>query len=266
HFAEQTYKGKVVFITGGSAGIGLEIATFYARAGAAVVVTARRQQVLDDACAAILKAAPGADVLTISLDVVQTEQVEAAVKETLDRFGKIDICIANAAMVDRWDRPFLKEDPNKWWQAVEVNVRGNFNAAYYTLAHLAKTKGYFITITSEAAQLRMPIGSSYLVSKHALGRFVELAALENPEVKVMAVHPGGIKTDGAMTNPEFEPFLTDSLQLPAATLLYLTSGKADWLNGRFVSSNWDLEEVERVWKDKIVEEQALVSRLHVPSS
>ena len=56
----------------------------------------------------------------------------------------------------------------------------------------------------------------------------------------------------------------DSVALPAATILYLTSGKADFLRGRYVSSTWDLGEVERDWKEKIVAQNALVNKLAIP--
>jgi hypothetical protein len=52
--------------------------------------------------------------------------------------------------------------------------------------------------------------------------------------------------------------------LAAATILYLTSGKADYLSGRFVSSTWDLGEVEREWKEKIVAQNGLVNKLSIP--
>jgi hypothetical protein len=52
--------------------------------------------------------------------------------------------------------------------------------------------------------------------------------------------------------------------LSASTIQYLTSGKADYLNGRFVSSTWDLGEVERDWKEKIVAQRSLVSKLSIP--
>ena len=103
---------------------------------------------------------------------------------------------------------------------------------------------------------------------------------------MFSLHPGSIKTDLAMRNPQYEANMIDTKQLAAATALYLTAGNADWLSGRyayfrcvscdaelifsrkrpfrFVSSNWDLKEVEEKWKDRIVEHEALVSRLSIP--
>lgn len=151
-----------------------------------------------------------------------------------------------------------------------------------TLPHLDQTKGYLIIISSGAAQFRIPLASDYCVSKHAVVRFNEFVAMgkqprhsplsrltpssaEHPDVKSFAVHPGSIKTDTSMNNPAWEPYMIDSPRLPAATALRLTSGKDNYLSGRFVSCNWDLDEVEKNYKVKIVEDSALVSRLSVPA-
>jgi len=135
----------------------------------------------------------------------------------------------------------------------------------FSIPHLKATKGYIVAISSLAAQTRWPFTSAYGTSKHALGRFVEFIALENPDVKALALHPGAIKTDMAELTGVPQDMLVDSLQLPAATLLRLTSGRMDWLTSRYVSSNWDLDQVEKEWKKKIISENALVSKLAVPT-
>jgi hypothetical protein len=86
---------------------------------------------------------------------------------------------------------------------------------------------------------------------------------ENPDIRIFCIHPGTIATklveeSGSPVVPQ------DAIALPAATILYLTSGKADYLSGRYVSANWDLGEVERDWKEKIVTQNALINKLAVP--
>ncbi|KAJ7142665.1 hypothetical protein C8R44DRAFT_865984 [Mycena epipterygia] len=134
----------------------------------------------------------------------------------------------------------------------------------FALLELVKTKGYSIIIGSVGAQMHMPFASSYVVSKHALNRFNEYIHAEHPEVKIFSLNPGAIKTSMAENNPEAAPWLIDTLQLPAATCLRLTSGREDWLTGRYVSANWNLDEVESDWKTRIIEQEALVNRLHIP--
>ncbi|ETW77150.1 hypothetical protein HETIRDRAFT_441698 [Heterobasidion irregulare TC 32-1] len=264
HYDKKSCKGKVVFVAGASRGIGEEIAITYARAGASVVLGGRKQATLDAVKKTILESVDGVQVLDVILDVTKAKQVDDAVKVVIAQFGKLDIVIANAGALTTWNQPFTEEDPDAWWNVLEVNVRGVYNVARYTTPHLSKTRGYFVAISSLAAQIRIPFGSSYAVSKHAVGRFVEHMKLETPEIKVFSLHPGSIKTDLAMQNPQFERAMVDTTQLAAATALYLTAGNADWLSGRFVSSNWDLKEVEEKWKGRILEHEALVSRLSIP--
>ena len=91
-------------------------------------------------------------------------------------------------------------------------------------------------------------------------------SVEYPDIKVFSVHPGVIKTTlyDEMTGGESK-FPISAVGLAAATVLYLTAGKADYLSGRFVSSMWDLGEVERDWKEKIVSQNCLVSKLSIPT-
>ncbi|TFK67274.1 NAD-P-binding protein [Pluteus cervinus] len=264
HFTNKTYAGKSVIVTGASRGIGLEIALFYAKAGANVAIVARDQADLDSAKTTILAAAPDAKVTTYVVDVTNTNIVKSFVESVVAAFGKLDIVISNAAKADPWQKPFTEYDPDNWWRTMEVNIRGVYNIAHFTIPELAKTKGYHIIIGSIGGQLRTPFASSYGISKHAVNRLNEYILIENPDVKALCVHPGAISTELAKLNPEFAPMLIDTLQLPAATLLRLTSGRDDWYNGKFVNSNWNLDEVEAQFKEKIIEQGALVNRLHMP--
>ncbi|KAJ7624831.1 NAD-P-binding protein [Roridomyces roridus] len=265
HYRSQTYAGKVVFITGASRGIGAETALQYACAGASVALASRFSETLEDVKSRINAARSDAVVLTLVADVTQTDQVKEAILETVSHFGSLDIVIANAGKAGAWTRPLLEKDPNEWWSVVEVNIRGVFNTIYFSIPHLLETKGYAIVVSSKAAQVRVPFGSDYAVSKHALGRLTEHIYLEYPDIKIFALHPGSIPTEmGSGTNPPGLPPPTDSVALPAATMLYLTSGRVDWLIGRYVSANWDLGEIEREWKSKIVEKGGLVSKLYIP--
>ncbi|KAJ7158000.1 NAD-P-binding protein [Mycena crocata] len=267
HYTAQSFAGKVVFITGASRGIGAETAQQYARAGASLALAARNLDVLDAMKTRIVEETPSAHVLTFALDVVHTKDVERAVVETIAQFGRIDILIANAGQAGEWTRPMLDKDPDEWWSLVEMNIRGTFNSVYFTLPHLLKTDGCMVVVGSKSAQLRIPFASDYGVAKHALGRFIEQVHLEYPTIKMFLLHPGAIPTEtgrGTKVPPETAP-LSDTVALPAATMLHLTAGKADWLDGRYVSANWDLGEIEEKWKAKILEKGGLVNKLYIPA-
>jgi len=243
HYKAQTYKGKVVLITGASAGIGEETAIQYARAGASLVLLARREAVLEGVQSAIKKELPQAQMLTVVADVVNTKQIEAAVKAAIERFGKIDIVIANAGKAAAFDKPFTEKDPDEWWSQVEVNIRGVYNIVHFTVPYLVQSKGYIVILSTGLAQYRFPFASAYSTSKHALNRLAEFIILEYPEIKTFAIHPGGIQTDTGKGTGYPLDLLIDTVQLPASTILRLTSGKDDYLSGRYVSSTWDLDEV-----------------------
>ncbi|KAI0267850.1 NAD-P-binding protein [Gloeopeniophorella convolvens] len=264
HFQAQTFKGKVVFVTGASRGIGRETALHFARAGAHVAISARVQTTLDETKSIILAEVPSADVLVLPVDVKSSSDAEAAIRATVERYGRLDVLIANAGAANPFNQLLGEQDADKWWDIMEVNLRGVFNFVRAALPSLQKTNGYIFAISSVGAQLRHPRASDYSISKFAVNRLVEYIALEYPQVKAFSLHPGGIETqivaDAQLVLPIF-----DTLQLPACTMLYLASGKADWLNGRYISSTWDLGEVERDWKSWILENNGLVNTLVTPA-
>ncbi|KAI9467357.1 NAD-P-binding protein [Lactarius psammicola] len=265
-FANQTYRGKVVLITGASRGIGQETAITYAKAGANVVIAGRSQETLDKTAAVIHAAVSGAQVLAIPTDVRDPKATEAAVQATLERFGRLDILIANAGALSNFNQKLGDKDPDRWWNTFEVNVRGVYNIVRASLSALEKSSGRIVVISSNAAQLRFPHASDYATSKHAINRLVEFIALEYPKLAVFALHPGSIRTqmaeEGGVEYPDDLTF--DTLQLPAATMLYLTSGRLDWLNGKYLAATWDIGEVERDWKEKVEAGNVLVSKLTIP--
>ena len=93
----------MVFITGASRGIGEETALQYARAGAFLALVGREQRTLDLVKASILEEVPKAQVLTFPVDVVRTQDMAQAVQATVDRFGRLDILVANAAQARPMD-------------------------------------------------------------------------------------------------------------------------------------------------------------------
>jgi len=136
-------------------------------------------------------------------------------------------------------------------------------------------------LTSVAANFRIAGGSDYCTSKHTLLRLAEFVTIgeceltfaecnsvdrflaENPSIRTYCIHPGIIPTELFIDTQAFVP-VHDTLGLAAATILYLTSGKADFLSGRYVAATWDQGEVERDWKEKIVAGDLLKTKLSVP--
>ncbi|KAI9451084.1 NAD-P-binding protein [Russula earlei] len=281
HYDAQTFSGKVVLITGASRGIGAEIALQYARAGAKLSLVARTQAALDAIRDAILRERPTAQILTFPADVRDVTKAGEIVASTVARFGRLDILVSNAAILRRMDLPFASKDPKGWWDVVEVNIRGTYNYIHFAVPELLKRKANwsFLHQRQLKYEFQQQASTAYrnspLIVSQSLSPLVNLVLYrfrmsahypfaEYPDIKVFAVHPGGVKTDMyADTGADFD-FETNTVGLSAATILYLTSGNADYLNGRYVSSTWDLGEVERDWKEKILAQNGLVSKLSIP--
>jgi len=155
----------------------------------------------------------------------------------------------------------------------------------FAIPELLKTKGQVVILSSASAQIRLPNASEYCVSKHAMLRFAEFVAIgeyyclvshsyytsdphrfsvEYPDIKVFSVHPGTVKTD-LYDEADGQFTVNSTVELAASTIQYATSGKADYLSGRYVSVQWDLGEVERDWKEKIIAQNGLVSKLSIPA-
>ncbi|KZV66968.1 NAD(P)-binding protein [Peniophora sp. CONT] len=188
----QSLKGKALFITGASRGIGRTTALTFAKAGASVAIAARSAAALEDTKALIVKEVPGAKVEKYVVEVTKAEQVEAAVEAAAKAFGRLDMVIANAGYTNAFDKPMEERSSVEWWRTFEINVLGVFNTVRPALKHLSKTEGYFLAVTSIVAQFRAPNASDYQTSKHALNRLVELIALENTAIKAFSLHPGSV--------------------------------------------------------------------------
>jgi gluconate 5-dehydrogenase len=114
--------GRVAVVTGGSRGLGLEIAHGLAEAGASVVVTARRQEWLGPAEAELKEA--GHTVLALTCDVTDAGQVDALAGATLERFGRVDVLV-NAAGIS-WGAPSMEMPLDRFRSVMDVNVSGTF--------------------------------------------------------------------------------------------------------------------------------------------
>jgi NAD(P)-dependent dehydrogenase (short-subunit alcohol dehydrogenase family) len=264
---------KTVFIAGASRGIGQATAVAFAQAGAkAIYVTARSEKALQETRAQVKEANPETQCAYSICDVTNQEQVKTAVADCIARFGGIDAADANAGYLDRW-RKIGDSDPASWWRTWEVNIRGTYHVIRYALPYLIEsakrraaegsTGGHLILLSSVGAQLLTPTASDYQTSKHAINRLCEFVNVDHGEdgIKCFAIHPGGVATSLGMNMPEdLHSNLVDKPELAAGFAVWLCSGKADWARGRFLSANWDVDELTAL-KDEILRDDLLVNRL-----
>lgn len=265
--------GKTIFLSGASQGIGHATAVAFAQAGAkAIYITARSQKGLEDTKTKISAANPKTQCAYMICDVTNADQVKRAIDDCVNKFGSIDVADANAGYLDKWSK-IGESDVSSWWMSWEVNVKGAYHVARYCLPHLIEsahkhsakgsTGGHLILISSVGAQLLTPGASDYQASKHAVNRLCEFINLDHGEdgIKCFAIHPGGVPTTLAKNMPEeIHPYLVDKPELAAGFIVWLCSGKADWAKGRYLSSNWDVNELLQM-KDQIIKVDLLVNRL-----
>jgi NAD(P)-dependent dehydrogenase (short-subunit alcohol dehydrogenase family) len=270
---KDSAKDKVIFIAGASRGIGQATAVAFAQAGAkAVYLTARSEDALQETRALVTHANPNTLCSMSTCDVTSAHEVEAAVADCVAKFGGIDVADANAGFLGPWTK-IGESDPESWWRNWDVNVRGAYHVIRFTVPHLIQSAkkhaaqgtsgGHLILLSSVGAQLLMQGASDYQTSKHALNRLCEFVQVDHGEdgIKCFALHPGGVSTELGLNMPQaLHAYLVDHPNLPASFSVWLCSGKADWAKGRYLSANWDVEELLS-HKESILDNDLLVNRL-----
>jgi NAD(P)-dependent dehydrogenase (short-subunit alcohol dehydrogenase family) len=188
------FSNEVALITGGSRGLGLEIAQAFGAAGATVVITARREQWLGEAKQMLID--QGITVHAFICDVADLASVEHTVQQTLDVCGKIDVLVNNAGLT--WGAPAETMPLEKWHQVIEANITGTFLMSQCVGRHMLEhQKGAIVNIASIAGLgggQRNTIG--YNTSKAAIINMTRSLALEwgARNVRVNAVAPAMFRT------------------------------------------------------------------------
>ena len=180
---------KVVYITGGSKGIGKGIAQYLLEQGYRVAISSRKLEAAREA-ASSLKA--GDDVLALQSDVTNAADEQQAVKNILGKWGRLDVLVANAGVGHFAD--IAEMTTAQWHQTIDTNLTGVFNSVKASLDALKNSKGYIITIASLAGTNFFVKGTAYNASKFGLVGFTQALMLDlrQHDVKVTTIMPGSV--------------------------------------------------------------------------
>ena len=180
---------KVVLITGASSGIGAGIARELGRAGAKLVLGARRTERLEALAADI-----GGDVLTRRLDVTDRADVAGFADAARARFGRIDVIINNAGIMPLSLMASLKVE--EWERMVDVNIKGVLYGIAAVLPEMtARGSGHIINIASIGALSVVPTAAVYCATKHAVRAISDGLRQENDRLRVTCIHPGVVESE-----------------------------------------------------------------------
>ncbi len=186
--------GKIALITGGGTGVGQAIAQSFAEAGAQVIITGRRQEKLEETCAAIQAPKP---VRYFTADVAGRTQVTALIDWINREFGPLDIVVNNAGVNIR-ERRIEDLKPEAWDYVFDVNTTGVFNVIHAVLPQMrARRDGLLITVSSLGGVRPSTLaGAAYSASKHAVNALMQVIALEEKDngIRSTILAPGEINT------------------------------------------------------------------------
>ncbi len=243
-FSRYSLEGHVAVVTGGGRGIGEGIAVDFAKAGAKVVVAARRTNEIEAVAEKIRS--NGGEAIAVTTDVTDDAQLEHLAKSAVDTFGKLTIWVNNAGG-SPMRMPILDLPREEWDRTIALNLTSIYVGSITAARHMEK--GSIINITSGAGTGPVPGSAHYGAAKAGTNSLTwTLSAEFAPNIRVNAVAPGAIPTE-VMLNAlgKDESQLDDILEewnIPLGRLgtpedissacIYLASDAASWVSGEII--------------------------------
>lgn len=252
-------ENKVVIVTGASSGMGAAITRRFAKEGAKVIAIARRKERLQSLIDGIT--AEGGKAIAVAGDVTRDADVENVVKTAVQEFGRLDIVVNNAGLLDKFV-PVAELDDDLWNAVLDVNLTGPMRMFRAAIPEMLKNpgnaeglgKGSFVTIASVGGLYGCRAGTAYTASKHgAIGLAKSVAYMYAKKgIRSNIIAPGGVKTEigtGQQPNEEgaaicmvgmnVNPRMGEADEI-ASVALFLASDDASFVNGATVvaDSGW----------------------------
>jgi len=252
-------RGCTALVTGGGRGLGRAFATALAKAGAAVAIAARSRDQLVQTETLIRD--HGGAAVSVAADVSDPDSVRAMMMQVENALGPVDLLVNNAGTGGPFG-PTWEADAEEWWSCLEINLRSAVLCCHAVLpSMIARGRGRIINVASGAGAAPIAYMSAYVTSKAALIHFTEtLAAETRPHgIAVFSIHPGTVRTSlsedlmGSAKGRRWLPWFQSifergqdvSPDAASRLVLFLASGAADRLSGRFFTVQEDPAEVVR---------------------
>ncbi|MFK7871162.1 MAG: SDR family oxidoreductase [Roseobacter sp.] len=232
--------GQTVMITGASRGIGAETAREFAKSGANVALLARGQAAIADLAGEI-----GAQAIAIPCNVASYREVAAAADATKQAFGRIDVLINNAGVIEPISH-LGAADPDAWGEVIDINLKGVFNGMHAVLPFMKEQGGgSILTISSGAAHGPIEAWSHYCASKAAVNMLTRCLDKEEAAhgIRAIGLSPGTVATQmqreikASGVNPVSQLNWEDHIPAdwPAKALMWMCAPDADRFKGQEIS-------------------------------
>ena len=231
----MSFEGKSILITGASGGIGSETARLFAENGANITVNYFSSPEKAKNTVRILHNL-SVDAFDFRADVSDPKEVSLMIKETVDKFGRIDVLVNNAAKHPPPMFDFDKPDWKYWKRMMEVHVMGILVCSHFAAPHMKKTMGNIVNVVMDYD----PGGLDYTLTKASGTPLTRGLARKLAPIRVNAVSPGAVDTWG-MSKQEKKYFIEKTLlkrvgQPPdiARAILFLASDEASYITGETI--------------------------------
>ncbi len=196
----ESWREKVVLVTGGSSGLGLAIARCFSSAGARVVIAARTAETLEQAAASLRQ--QGGEVLAVPADIRQQSEVESLIGKSVEHFGKLDVLVNNAGSSARGAA--IETTAEEFAELMDLNFTALVRCTRAAMPELLKSRGHLVNIGSLAGKTAARYMGAYSATKFAVSAYSQQLRLElGPQgLHVLLVSPGPISRDEPRTYSE----------------------------------------------------------------
>ncbi|KAF1349181.1 putative NADP(+)-dependent dehydrogenase [Delphinella strobiligena] len=251
--------GKTVLITGGASGIGFSISRAFAEAGVARIAIVSRSAGPQEKAKTELEAAfPSTQILTYQASVTDSSRIS----EILQELGTVDVFVLSAALVHRRVKA-VEISTQEIQDAFDTNTMAVFNLtqAYLAMPLPASGRKTIINLSSAVVQVSGTLRIGYGSSKAAAAQLLQHFASELRDcdyVRIFSFHPGAFYTPEVAQHFAKDEMKWDDLDLPAHFAVWLAGPESDFLYGRHLWANWDVDELIAL-KDRLAKDPSFLT-------